>query len=172
MSTRKSKSSNRPKPFTSVEQVAQETGLTWRTVRNRLKSAGLLPLDGHTRAEILDAIKPPAGDKPGDSIKEKLTFEQWRKFHIRNDVDEGILIPRAYVAATVHRFGAKFTALLTKKLEHEYPATVAGLDVPAAREYGKKLYDQIIAEVHSWASEWDTQESYKAAKDEKKGIVL
>lgn len=172
MTFQKSKSSNSPKPFTSVEQVAQESGLTWRTVRNRLKSAGMLPLDGRTRAEILDAIKPPTGDKPGDSIKDRLVFEQWRKFRIRNDVDEGILIPRAHVAATVHRFGAKFTALLNKKLEQQYPATVAGLDIPAAREYGKKLSDELIAEVQSWASEWEPKESDKAAKDERKGIAL
>ena len=48
----------------------------------------------------------------------------------------------------------KFAALLTQKLENEYPSVVAGLDVPAARIYGKKLNDQIRAEVRSWATAW------------------
>lgn len=138
----------------SINALAEQTGFDRRTIRKRLVEAGMFPLDGHTRAEILDALKPKSGDKPGDSIKEKLVFEQWRKFRIRNDVDEGILIPRSYVAATVRRLGGKFTRLLDDKLENEYPAAIGGLDVPAAREYGKRLNDAIRAEVNSWASEW------------------
>ena len=82
------------------------------------------------------------------------TFEEWRKLKIANDVKEGVLIPRAAVAETVRKLGAKFGELLTAKLEQEYPATVAGLDVPSARIYGKKLNDQIRAEVRTWAEDW------------------
>ena len=155
MRSKKTKVSNTPKPFASVEQIAHETGIAWRTARNRLKAAGLLPIEGHTRAEILDAIKPPTGDKPGDSIKEKLTYEQWRKFRIKNDADEGILVHRAKVAATVRVLAGKFTKLLDAKLEDEYPAAVAGLDVPGARAFGKRLNDEIRAEVQRWAAEWE-----------------
>jgi len=138
----------------TVHSLAAETGLDRRTVRKRLVDAGLFPPDKHLLAKVLDALRPASGDKDGDSIKEKKTFEEWRKLKLANDVKEGGLIPRAVVAETVRKLAAKMAALLDSKLESEYPATVAGLDVPAARIYGKKLNDQIRAEVQAWAEAW------------------
>ena len=138
----------------SVHSLAVETGFDPRTVRKRLVDAGLFPPDQHPLAKVLDALRPASGDQDGDTIKERKTFEEWRKLKIANDVKEGVLIPRAAVAETVRKLGAKFGELLTAKLEQEYPATVAGLDVPSARIYGKKLNDQIRAEVRTWAEDW------------------
>lgn len=138
----------------SVHALAVETGLNERTVRKRLVDAGLFPPDKYPLAKVLDAIRPVSGDKDGDTIKERKTFEEWRKLKIANDAKESALIPRAVVAECVRKLAAKFTALLDSKLENEYPAIVAGLDVPAARIYGKKLNDQIRAEVQSWAEVW------------------
>ena len=53
-----------------------------------------------------------------------------------------------------HKLAAKMGALLDAKLENEYPAAVAGLDIPGARIYGKKLNDSIRAEIQSWAHLW------------------
>lgn len=141
----------------SVFSLSAELGLDQRTVRKRLVDASLFPPENHPLAAVLAAIKPPAGDKEGDSIKERKTFEEWRKLKLANDVKEGVLIPRSLVAETVRRLAAKFGELLTAKLEQEYPATVAGLDVPSARIYGKKLNDQIRAEVQSWAGGWNAR---------------
>ena len=138
----------------SVHSLSIETGVNERTVRKRLVDAGLFPPHEHPLAKILDVLRPTTGDKDGDSIKEKKTFEEWRKLKLANDLKEGGVIPRAVVAETVRKLAAKFAALLDAKLEQEYPATVAGLDVPAARIYGKKLNDQIRAEVQSWAGGW------------------
>lgn len=138
----------------SVHSLSVETGINERTVRKRLVDAGLFPPDKHPLAKILDVLRPSVGDKDGDSIKEKKTFEEWRKLKLANDVKEGALIPRANVAETVRQLAAKFAALLDAKLEQEYPATVAGLDVPAARIYGKKLNDQLRAEVQAWSEVW------------------
>lgn len=159
MRTQKSRcSTTRPKlkklRLFSVNSLAAETGLDRRTVKRRLADAGIFEPSKHTRKSILDALRPAAGDKDGDTIKEQKTFEEWRKLKLANDVKEGALIPRATVAETVRLLSAKFAALLDSKLEQEYPATVAGLDVPAARIYGKKLNDQIRAEVQSWSSLW------------------
>ena len=139
----------------SVYALATETGIDQRTIRKRLVDAGLYPPENHPRTKVLDAIKPKSGDKDGDSIKERKTFEEWRKLKLANDENEALLIPRATVSETVRKLAAKFGLLLTSKLEQEYPATVAGLDVPAARIYGKKLNDQIRAEVQAWAGGWD-----------------
>jgi hypothetical protein len=154
MRTKKNKVSNTLKPFTSVEQVAQETGIAWRTAKARLKAAGLLPIEGRTRAEILDAIKPPTGDKPGDSIKEKLVFEQWRKFKLANDEREGLLISKASIIGSIQRLNPKVDALIEQKIVNEYPAAVAGLDVPAAREFGKRFADELRREWAAFREEW------------------
>jgi len=138
----------------SVHSLANETGIDRRTIRKRLVDAGLFPPRGHHRAAILKAIRPAIGDKSGDSLKERKTFEEWRKLKLRNDREEAVLIPRVQVAETVRLLAAKFGALLDAKLENEYPAAVAGLDIPGARIYGKKLSDAIRAEVQSWASLW------------------
>ena len=138
----------------SIIGLSEELGIHRHTVKKLLVQAGLFPPHKHKRADIIAALQPQSGDKDGDSIKEKKTFEEWRKLKLANDLKEGGVIPRAVVAETVRKLAAKFAALLDAKLEQEYPATVAGLDVPAARIYGKKLNDQIRAEVQSWAGGW------------------
>lgn len=138
----------------SIIGLSEELGLHRHTIKKLLVESGLYPPHKHKRAEIIAALQPKAGDKDGDGIKEKKTFEEWRKLKLANDVKEGALIPRATVAETVRLLAAKFAALLDAKLEQEYPATVAGLDVPSARIYGKKLNDQIRAEVKAWAEAW------------------
>lgn len=138
----------------SIIGLSEELGLHRHTIKKLLVEAGLFPPHKFNRADIIVALQPKSGDKDGDTIKEKKTFEEWRKLKLANDVKEGALIPRAVVAETVRKLAAKFAALLDAKLEQEYPATVAGLDVPAARIYGKKLNDQIRAEVRTWAEAW------------------
>ena len=138
----------------TVLALSEELGLHRQTIKKLLVQAGLYPPQNHPRAAIIAALRPPSGDKEGDSIKERKTFEEWRKLKLANDLKEGALIPRSLVAETVRKLAAKFGALLDSKLEQEYPATVAGLDVPAARIYGKKLNDQIRVEVQGWAGGW------------------
>lgn len=140
--------------FASIESVARESGHSWRFVKRRLSEAGIT-VSNHPRAEIIAALRPDAGDKDADIIKEKKTFEEWRKLKIANDAKEAALISKAEVADIASRLAEKFAKLLHKKLVIEYPATVAVLDVPGARIYGKKLNDQIRAEVRSWSKLWE-----------------
>ena len=44
--------------------------------------------------------------------------------------------------------------ILEAKLVNEYPSAVAGLDVPQARIYGKRLYDDILAAFLALDKEW------------------
>lgn len=138
----------------SVHSLAIETGINERTVRKRLVDAGLFPPEKHPLDKVLNAIRPATGDKEGDSIKEKKTFEEWRKLWLANEERQGFLIPRAEVAESVRKLAGQFTKLLDAKLENEYPAAVAGLDVPGARAFGKRLNDEIRAEVQRWADVW------------------
>lgn len=138
----------------SVNGLATELGLHRATVRKRLVEAGLFPPDSHTRAEILDALKPKSGDKPGDSIKEKKTFEEWRKLKLANDEREGLLISKASVIGSIQRLNPKIDALIEQKIVNEYPAAVAGLDVPAAREFGKRFSDELRREWAAFREEW------------------
>lgn len=144
----------KPARKVSVHSLCHQTGLNERTIRKRLVDAALYPPDKHPIAKVLDAIRPASGDKAGDAIKEKKTFEEWRKLKLANDVKDGVLILRSAVAETVRKLGSKMASLLDAKLEQEYPAAVAGLDVPAARIYGKKLNDQLRIEVQAWAKLW------------------
>jgi len=44
----------------SIEEISQETGFSWRTVRNRLRDSGLYPLPADAdRDAVLDAIAVP-----------------------------------------------------------------------------------------------------------------
>jgi hypothetical protein len=147
-------SKTKMKKHMSVNSLADETGLDWRTVKRRLRAAGLIPLKGRSRATLLAALKNKLPNGTPSPLKERKTFEEWRKLKIRNDREEAGLISREAVKATVKALVPKFHELLDRKLLNEYPAAVAGLDVPGARIYGKKLNDEIRAEIQSWAHLW------------------
>lgn len=141
-------------PKISVLGLSEELGIHRQTIKKLLVEAGLYPPHNHPRSVIIDALRPKSGDKPEDSIKEKKTFEEWRKLWLANEERQGFLIPRAEVAESVRKLAGQFTKLLDAKLENEYPAAVAGLDVPGARAFGKRLNDEIRAEVQRWADVW------------------
>jgi hypothetical protein len=54
----------------------------------------------------------------------------------------------------VSRVLARVDQILEQKLSNEYPAAVAGLDVPQSRIYGKRLGDQIRTEFQGLKEEW------------------
>ena len=138
----------------TVECLARESGRSWRFTKQRLQECGLYPPAGHHRRKLLAALRRPEPTQAAASLRERKTFEEWRKLKIRNDREEAGLIAREVVRATAKKLVRKFRRLLDAKLENEYPAAVAGLDVPGARIYGKKLNDEIRAEIQSWAHLW------------------
>ena len=150
MRTSKSSVSNK----LTVECLARESGRSWRFTKQRLQDCGLYPPADHPRRRLLAALRQPAPTQAAASLRERKTFEEWRKLKIRNDREEAGLISREAVKATVKALVPKFHELLDRKLLNEYPAAVAGLDVPGARIYGKKLNDEIRAEIQSWAHLW------------------
>jgi hypothetical protein len=80
--------------------------------------------------------------------------EEHRKLRIGNDAKERKLVSRDAVLATFTAFARDARALLDQKLQNEYPAAVAGLDVAQARVFGKNLNDAICAAIRQLIEQW------------------
>ena len=87
-----------------------------------------------------------------EALKLKIASQQERKLRIANDAKEGKLIELEKVKRSHAKLCAAASDLLTQKLENEFPALVAGLDVAAVRVHGKRLNDAIRAEFREMAS--------------------
>jgi hypothetical protein len=84
------------------------------------------------------------------SLKERKMLEEIRKIvedvrrlQIANDAKDKVLIPAEQVIQFWIEAQNQRGKILAAKLENEYPQLVAGLDVPSARVYGKRLLDDI-----------------------------
>lgn len=144
--------------FDSMGQAAAMTGLGLDALR-MLKRTGC-PAFHATRvneAELLAWIST----HPVESIRGPVTLrdqklkEEIRKLRVVNDAKQGALASRAKVAASLRAMAGKVRAILDQKLEQEMPAAMAGLDVPGARVYGKRLNDQICEAFAALAKEWE-----------------
>lgn len=89
------------------------------------------------------------------TLKDKKVAEEIRKLKLKNDKDEGKLVPRAAVAESIRKVSGPINFLIDQKLENEYPSAVAGLDVPQARIYGKRLADSIKEEFQKLFTAWE-----------------
>jgi len=90
----------------------------------------------------------------GIALRDQKLAEEVRKLRLKNDRDEGKLIPIEAVKHCVSRVLSRVDQILEAKLSNEYPAAVAGLDVPQSRIYGKRLGDQIRTEFQGLKEEW------------------
>lgn len=141
----------------SIHSLALKTGLDDRTVRKRLVDAGLFPPNQHPSDKVVEALKPKSGGN-SDVIRDKRIYEQWRKLKLENDETEATLISRAGAYEAVARYGAAVQELENQKLVNEWPAVVTSLDVAAAREYGRKLCDELSAERRALAAKFADKE--------------
>lgn len=85
---------------------------------------------------------------PGDvlTLRDQKIAEEIRKLKIRNDKDAGKLIARVEVAAAIRRALASVAGIIEAKIVGEWPSAVAGLDPAQARVYGRRLYDEVMAQ--------------------------
>jgi hypothetical protein len=141
------------KPSLTISGIADKTGMDRRTIKRRLMEAGLYPPDGHSDAALLEAVKPSVATG-STGTKEDEQYEKWRKLRIKNDKDEGKLVAVELVKQCHSRILARVDQIIEQKLSNEFPSAVAGLDVPACRVYGKRLGDQIRAEMNQLKEEW------------------
>ncbi len=89
------------------------------------------------------------------SLKEQKISEEIRKLRIANDAKERALVSRARVIEAIDRTQASVDTLTEAKLVNEWPHEVAGLDVNKAREYGRKLKDEMMGEIRKMAEYWN-----------------
>jgi hypothetical protein len=113
-------------------------------------------LDGRIDTKAAHAWMMANPDKIPKTIgwKSDLGLEKLRAEKRRNDQAEGLLIEKAKVAELFQRIFRPALAKIEQMLVNEYPSKVSGLDVPAARVYGKRILDLIIEAHREAAMEW------------------
>lgn len=143
--------SKEPKERVSIHSLALQFGLDRFTVRKRLVQAGLMPPDKFPMDKLIESMKP---ERKAGTFKDKKEYEDWRKVKLQNDFKECKLVLVERVIARDSKLIAAVRGLLSQKLLNEYPSQVAGQDAAHAREYGKKLEDQLLAEFSRFAETW------------------
>lgn len=88
--------------------------------------------------------------------RDSLGSEKLRAQKRENDYAEGLLVERAKVAEQFQKVFRPVLARVEQMLINEYPSKVAGLDIPAARVYGKRVLDLILEAHREAALQWQT----------------
>src|SRR6266404_1344136 len=88
--------------------------------------------------------------------KDKLGEERLRREKRANDYEEGLLVEKLKVAEQFQKVFRPVLARVEQMLINEYPSKVAGLDVPAARCYAKRVYDLILEAHREAVLQWQT----------------
>ena len=99
----------------------------------------------------------------GVALRDQKTSEEVRKLRIRNDRDERKLVARVEVTRDAYETFNWQQKILGQKLVNEYPSAVAGLEVAAARVYGRRLLVSICE---------STQEFIKPERRSGKRVAL
>lgn len=119
-------------------------------------TVGLVPVRTKGRVKFfrLQDIEGALKDKPSRSLRDEKLIEEIRKLRLANDREDQKLITKAQVKASMRRCLTPASAMLEQRLVNEYPTGVAGLDVPQARIYGKRLCDELLGFLQSFEKEW------------------
>ena len=88
--------------------------------------------------------------------RDSLGSEKLRAQKRQNDYEEGLLVDRMKVAEQFQKVFRPVLARVEQMLTNEYPSKVSGLDIPAARVYGKRVLDIIIEAHREAALQWQT----------------
>lgn len=150
----RTKKTNSPPQAYSVNALSKLTGRDRRTLDKLLVNVPAVRVEGKTKLYALDSVQAALAAKPDKSLRDEKLTEEVRKLRIRNDRDDGKLIPVEDVKRREASILAKVDSIIEQKLSNEYPSAVAGLDVPQARVYGKRLGDQIRGLFNELASTW------------------
>jgi hypothetical protein len=90
------------------------------------------------------------------SLKAKEIALRCERMRFGIDREKKKFVPRVDVAASIRRCLGPMASILEQKLANEYPSAVAGLDVPQARVYGKRVCDEILKCFEEFEREWAT----------------
>lgn len=141
-------------PF-SINALSEMTGVDRRTLKKHLASVTPKKVEGVSKLyELADVEAALPKESQGGSLRDEKLREEIRKLRIKNDRDQGLVVPRARVAESISRILPTAMGQLEQKLVNEYPSAVAGLDVPQARVYGKRVFDDLAASLRAFEKEW------------------
>lgn len=68
--------------------------------------------------------------------------------------ERGMYVLKSEVAEAMKRILSAAPRMIEEKLVNEYPSAVAGLDVPQARIYGRRLADSLVSALQEFAREF------------------
>lgn len=103
-------------------------------------------LENRTKATLTDAPAKSASAKKYELECRKIAA-QCAQVEQRNQREAGELTRTAEFVEFLQSFLGSVDQLLSRKLEMEYPKTVAGLEIAAIRVKGKHLRDEIRAQI-------------------------
>lgn len=131
----------------SVNRLSELTGADRRTLNKIIVANELQPVgqEGTAKLYRLEDVQAALAKKPDKSLKDEKLSEEIRKLRLRNDKEEGKLVPKSAVVETVLAWEGEQAPIIEQKLEREYPASVAPTpdDVPRVRIFGAQLNDEI-----------------------------
>ena len=85
-------------------------------------------------------------------MRQALLAEQVRRLKFENDATESRLVRRDLLVAGLKVMEVRLREVLNQRLAEEYPRGVAGLDVPEARIFGKRIHDALMRDFQDMAS--------------------
>jgi beta-glucosidase-like glycosyl hydrolase len=117
-------------------------------VGSRIYEDKLAPWLADHRQEI-------AEKRSKEDVQIEKLLEEVRKIRTVNDERDKILVKRERVVQSFQALKNKILPFCEAKLEKEYPSVVAGMDVAAARVYGRSVHDQIALEIQKCEDLWN-----------------
>ena len=136
----------------SVNALSKLTGSDRKTIDKVIAANGIQGVGGKY---ALADIRQSLDGKADKSLRDQKLAEEIRKLQIKNDKDQGKLIAKTEVVASIMRMAPRIRATMEQKLLNEYPSVVAGLGEPdKVRTYSRRLYNEVMAEWASFEKEW------------------
>jgi hypothetical protein len=141
-------------PGYSIRMLADSLGKDRATVTRLVATIPPCSGTGSQKRWRLGDVEAALAAKPGKSLRDEKLGEEIRRLRIRNDKDEAKVIDKAVVGKACARLLSGASPMLEQKLVNEWPSAVAGLDVPAARVFGRRMVDDILAGMRALAMEF------------------
>lgn len=138
----------------SVNALSKLLGNDRRTIDKAVQGIPPTRIEGKTKFYRLADVEAALKEKKNNKVRDLILLEELRKLRNANDKTDGVVVAKAKVVDSIRRCMAPAAAALEQRLVNEYPTAVAGLDVPQARIYGKRLCDELIGFFLAMEKEW------------------